>query len=362
MKKHYHWLDLLRFLAAFEVVLSHYRGVFFAEYSLLPAEQQNLFTSLFYSATRLSNESVLLFFVLSGFLVGGNSLQRILSNTVDVKSYLIDRLVRIILPLLASVVLVILIDLVTGQPIPFVSILGSLFSLQGIFTDNYTNSPLWSLSYEVWFYVLMACIMAVCRIKKLSVLLFSFLMLVVVGFVFTKLNPIHLVVWCIGAFAFLLPKSKSSVSKLKLLFYSGLFLVSFALLQITSGSRSVAFGSFLFLNRNLCLVFAALTSGLFIHNISQFVPKNKLALKIDSVGSRLSKFSYSLYLTHYPVIYLFCHYGFPEHNPFSLKSISFYVFAVLLCLLLAYLVYLLSEKHTDFVKRLLKEKVFTSKT
>ena len=44
---HYYWLDLIRFLAEFLVLSSHFRGAFFVEYGLLPAEQQNAFISFF---------------------------------------------------------------------------------------------------------------------------------------------------------------------------------------------------------------------------------------------------------------------------------------------------------------------------
>ncbi len=360
MKKHFHWLDLLRFLAAFEVVVSHYRGVFFSEYGLLPPEQQNFLNSIFYSVTRLSSESVLIFFVLSGYLVGGKSLKRILSNTVDVKSYFIDRFARIMLPLIASVVLVIIIDLITEEQIPWLHIAGSLFSLQGIFTNDYTNSPIWSLSYEVWFYVLMGCIMAISRIRRWTTLLFSFLLLIFVCFVFTKLNPVYLLVWFIGAFAFLLPKSNGSISKLKLFLYFGLFLFALVLLQLTSGSHSISFGNLSMVDKNIVIVFAALTTSLFIHSLTQFIPVNTFSIKMDYAGSKLSKFSYSLYLTHYPLMYLFCYYGLKEGDSLNMKSVSLYVCAVGFALLIGYLIYLASEKHTSVVKKLLKD--ITSKT
>ena len=54
-KVHYYWFDLLRFLAALVVVLSHFRGAFFVEYSLLPESQQNALVFVFYSLTRLGN-------------------------------------------------------------------------------------------------------------------------------------------------------------------------------------------------------------------------------------------------------------------------------------------------------------------
>ena len=36
-KVHYYWLDLVRFTAAFLVLICHFRGAFFVEYTLLPA-------------------------------------------------------------------------------------------------------------------------------------------------------------------------------------------------------------------------------------------------------------------------------------------------------------------------------------
>lgn len=72
-KTYYYWLDLVRFIAAFLVLICHFRGAFFQEYTLLLGQQQNIVTFIFYSITRLGAEAVLIFFVLSGFLVGGGN-------------------------------------------------------------------------------------------------------------------------------------------------------------------------------------------------------------------------------------------------------------------------------------------------
>lgn len=354
MKRHYYWLDLLRFIAAFEVLATHYRGAFFVEYGLLPASQQNLFTSIIFFFTRLGEESVLIFFVLSGFLVGGKSLEKILADKVDIKSYTIDRFVRIMLPLIASVILVIIIDLIIGNQIPYVDILGSIFSLQGIFTNSYSNAPLWSLSYEVWFYVLMGCVMVMCRGQKKKVLILSFFILAIVVLIFTtKLAPKYLLIWLLGAFAYFLPQSNKSTSKTKLLLLTGLLLIALVLTQISSASRSVSIG-FSFLNRDMMSVLLAFTTCIFIHNIIQSVPQNKLATKIDKTGTKLSNFSYSLYLTHYPLISLLSFCGFPKSTSLNFKSISLYILEIIIALLIGYLVYLMSEKHTFEVKNFLK--------
>lgn len=150
---HLYWLDLIRFLAAFAVMACHFRGAFFVEYSALTPEQQSPLIFSFYFITRLGFEAVLIFFVLSGLLVGGRAMQRIAAGTYKIKSYIIDRAVRIMLPLLASLILFLPIALYFHLPIKVVDWLGSLLSLQGVLTGC-AFETLWSLSYEVWFYIM----------------------------------------------------------------------------------------------------------------------------------------------------------------------------------------------------------------
>lgn len=102
---HYYWLDTLRFIAAFMVLFSHSRNDFFLPWGDLPPEQHGLLQFIFYTLGRLGHEAVVVFFVLSGFLVGGRGLERISDKTFHVKSYAIDRFARIYPPLLAAVVL-----------------------------------------------------------------------------------------------------------------------------------------------------------------------------------------------------------------------------------------------------------------
>ncbi|MDR0605993.1 MAG: acyltransferase family protein, partial [Bacteroidales bacterium] len=135
----------------------HIRGNAFVEYGLLPTEQQNILNFVFFSITRLGHEAVLAFFVLSGFLVGGKVIQRLKEGTFDVKSYTIDRSVRIFLPLICALLLIVVVNLIMGEPVNFLQLIGNLFSLQGIFVSSAT-APLWSLAYEVWFYVLIGCL------------------------------------------------------------------------------------------------------------------------------------------------------------------------------------------------------------
>jgi len=206
-KKHYYWIDLLRFLSALLVLLVHYRTNFFVEYGLLPDTQKNIFTQIFFFITRLGEEPVIVFFVLSGFLVGGKAIQRIVDNKAEPTPYFTDRFVRIILPLLASSLLVIAVDLITDAQIPFKDIAGSILSLQGIITSSAHNSPLWSLSYEMWFYILIGSLMLI-SVSKGKKLIFSYIIFTLSIYVFLKLQTLYLLILLMGTVSFLIASPK----------------------------------------------------------------------------------------------------------------------------------------------------------
>lgn len=96
---HLYWLDWLRFLAALMVVAAHARGGNWLEWGRLAEASQTKLVAVFFALTRAGTESVLVFFVLSGFLVGGKMIERLIDGTFDLRTYLIDRVSRIYTPL-----------------------------------------------------------------------------------------------------------------------------------------------------------------------------------------------------------------------------------------------------------------------
>lgn len=80
------------------MLISHSRNDYFLAYGDLPHEHQGIGAFLFYTFGRLGHEAVVVFFVLSGFLVGGRGFERISKGIFDVRSYAIDRFARIIPP------------------------------------------------------------------------------------------------------------------------------------------------------------------------------------------------------------------------------------------------------------------------
>jgi len=203
-KSHFYWLDALRFIAAFMVLLSHARNSFFPAFGDLPAEQQNIFSMAFTMFCRMGHEAVIVFFVLSGFLVGGRGFERIQDGSMNVSSYAIDRFARICPPLLAAILFYYITSLVIPEtPYSWSTAIGNLFSLQGICCKSLV-SPFWSLSYEVWFYIILGALAVLLKAKKDNKIILGLIVFVAVTSVFVLGLKMHyLLIWMMGAVAYL---------------------------------------------------------------------------------------------------------------------------------------------------------------
>jgi peptidoglycan/LPS O-acetylase OafA/YrhL len=352
VSKHYPWLDWVRFLAAFEVMLSHARGFFFVDYGSLIASDRTPPVAVFFALTRLGEESVLVFFVISGFLVGGRSIDRMISGQLRLEEYAVDRLVRIMLPLVPALLLTGLVQFVLTRSWDLGGFVGSLLSLQGIWFSPYGgNAPLWSLAYEVWFYIAIYAIGGIVTTRRFgfasAALICCFLM------AFTKLDVNYFFCWLMGAAAFFLrPKGcRTSI----LLAYSSLLAAAVALVEITTASRSVNLRfADLLPTHPVAQLWLASCASLTIRRIITFTPSSSLAFRLNRLGSRLAAFSYTLYLTHYPLLMLCQHLGMGKHSSMTPFSVSYFMIIVSFNVLVAFLIYSLFEKHTDKCKGYLK--------
>ncbi len=144
-------LEAVRGLAAFYVVLHH----------TLP---HVYFVAGFNVGTlvRFGQEAVILFFLLSGFVI--NYAHR-LGSDKSFKRYFQSRFYRIYIPLFFALIISYLsfsFNAGSWQNIDIKTLLGNIFMLQdwefarpNVIVDSYMdNGPLWSLSYEWWFYML----------------------------------------------------------------------------------------------------------------------------------------------------------------------------------------------------------------
>ena len=71
----------------------------------------------------------------------------------------------------------------------------------------------------------------------------------------------------------------------------------------------------------------------------------------------MASFSYTLYLTHRPILELIQYLGFKQADCISWISIGIYCISIICALVGAYIMYLLFEKNTGYVKRIINTKI-----
>jgi peptidoglycan/LPS O-acetylase OafA/YrhL len=160
-------LELLRGLAALAVCVGHVRAY------LLPPFRAGGYATWeqpLYFLTAHGDAAVWVFFVLSGYLVGGSVLRAHAAGTWAWPDYLWRRGVRLWMVLLPALAVTYLCDTWRGDspvatagamaaradfPHDGLTLLGNICFLQDLVVAPYgSNTALWSLAYEFWFYLL----------------------------------------------------------------------------------------------------------------------------------------------------------------------------------------------------------------
>lgn len=347
---HYQWLDLLRFLAAFAVVLSHARGMIFEKYGALDPGSQGIGTFLFYFIARIGHEGVVIFFVLSGYLVAGKALERMTQGTFVPVDYAIDRITRIWVPLIPAMVLTAFLSNHFPAEIPSAPVwAGNLFGLQTVLVPNFCeNAPLWSLAYEVWFYILAYALGR--QYARKSVDAMSLVLFLICALIFTKLSVHYLACWFIGALFYLKPHRFSG--RTNILISGLLVLASITALQLTSEGRFGFLAAWPEVRPGLELLLALSTASLCVSLVK--LPPTP----VSGWGVRLAAFSYTLYLVHYPLLCALVNHGWKRITVLNPVAYGWFSLIVLGCLIISWLMYLMFEKHTAFIRSKVKPVIF----
>jgi peptidoglycan/LPS O-acetylase OafA/YrhL len=185
MRQKLQFLDGLRGLAAMYVMIGHSRWLLWEGYTegyLKHPEQYTAFGKFFVyflSLFTFGHEAVLFFFVLSGLVIHLKYSAKLKSNSgyqFEFGQYVIKRVKRIYPPLIYAILVTTILD-VTGRHLGFSiyahltpnnsingivfgdmtlkTLAGNLFLVMDAITPVWgTNGPLWSLKYEWWFYML----------------------------------------------------------------------------------------------------------------------------------------------------------------------------------------------------------------
>ena len=286
-------LDILRSLAAFLVVINHLGEVLF-----LFDGDLDLFNLFAFQALYLGHHSVMILFVVSGFLIGRAAFQSVSRGGQRIFDYGIDRLTRIYVVLIPALIIgfvsdQILLNVYAGTEFDYVrerisvlSFLGNILGLQTIVVPTFgSNGPLWSLACELWYYFLFPAFLIALFGKSLRGRLIG-----LVGFL-AALSIVsgdilhYAIIWCLGVACWL--PNRALIPK-----WLGWSLLA---LFLASANNEILWANGWGFPH---IAGTALTVALIINS-----HRHDRAAKRDKHGAIskfFAKFTYSLYLYHYP--------------------------------------------------------------
>lgn len=344
-------LDHLRWTAAVAVLLQHARGFLMVEYYPTASAP----TKIFYFMTGFGHSAVIVFFVLSGYLVGGKALRIMTDGSTPERRnrFVVDRFARIFTVLWPALLLTALAALISPHTpvldrrdwagpgprvldhVDLVSWLGTAMMLnETVFATVGLNSPLWSLAYEWTYYVVAAgLLVAAARdwsVPGLMVVLYA-AGLIVLSIAFQPVILLLSFCWALGALATRLPSVVP-------------FWLSLPLLAAS-------------------LVFARLTDQTLLTELAVAAATGLLLATrgfmqwrmLPRLGGWLAGFSFSLYAVHIPVLLLAVSLMqrqglFLERQAAGVTAFAAVAFLVALGLTVAYLFSLVTERRTDRIR------------
>lgn len=200
----------------------------------------------------------------------------------DIIGYAKNRCERILPPLALMCFLVSVVFLGLDIPVPWGSVLGNLFSLQGICCKPLLG-PWWALSIEVWFYVWCGAALGAWRARG-WLRFFCAGILALMSFVFIRGSIWYLLIWLLGAATyFVLPRTKNIWRLL------GSFVACSALAVV--GSRVTV-------NYQLTDFYLGVGLCLIVREVVMWEPGGIISRAANKLGTWLSVPSYSAYLSH----------------------------------------------------------------
>jgi len=302
-----HFLNFSRALAALLVLFFHIRTTLVVPYDAL--DVHNWLARGTYIISTFGHDAVIIFFVLSGYLVGGAALRIDVTSSNGFQPYAIDRGVRIGPVLIAATAFSALLQYaapLSGCTDTAATVIGNALALQNFLVRPLCNNlPLWSISNEVVYYFVFPVMLAALSRAFSIWLIISLICVTLVGLLSLGLAPLddtNIVLdfpfWLIGAALWILPGISSRWRWLALSMLAAALL--FGRFEISKSH---------FWLRDLFL--AATFSFLLMTFRHQPMPQSGVRATVAghiANGSRwFADFSFSLYVTHYPLIKLYAY-------------------------------------------------------
>lgn len=362
-------LDHARWLAAFLVLLGHLRLHTIGSYDSDVAGAGSPLVRAFFFVTGLGHEAVIVFFVLSGVLVAGKFVGRPPFSLAEHADYLLDRLTRIWVVAVPALVFSVIVARVAQSTLgDFYSPLsehcapGALdLTLNVLFLHKAfapilcSNGPYWSIHNEVWYYGLLPA----------TLLIFTAPMLWLRG------AMLALVVVAVGALLLFDPWDEKNTLAYLPVWLAGAVVATGWRWRLPPGLALTLVLLALLIARGaeaLPLLINDYLIGLALLALLLAVKGGRLKAwwltpGLVRSGQRLAGFSYSLYLTHAPVIYLLTtllerRFGVAlPIRQVSAAALGLMLLEGTIALAVAWLFYLAFERHTGALRALIRARL-----
>lgn len=336
-------LDNSRWIAALAVCSAHLRNLLFPDFA-----GGTIATKIFYFFTLFGTQSVVVFFVSSGLLVGGTILRAVNKGHFDSSGYLIDRASRLYVVLIPAIVLTEGLRLAgltmtcAGPQGMTAVVINSLFLQNFIGSPLCNNHPLWSLSSEAFFYLIApALLLAIMRRSVWAIVLTGLLFLIALYFsTASYMTPLFgLILWLIGIAPWFV--------SVRLPAWLG-FLPFALFLGLSRAHHTV--------NQYVDALGLAITFSFFLCCAFQNRP-----VPMRGLAAFLAGFSYSLYLVHMPIAQAITAKLGHQLTPGAASSLGIYGGALALIIIAALLFGQLFENRTAAVRQWLRAGLLTPK-
>jgi peptidoglycan/LPS O-acetylase OafA/YrhL len=311
------FLDLSRWSCAWIVFLGHLRNPLFFGYESLSDLDRPFLVKGWYFVTGWFGEAVIVFFVLSGYLVGAVGCAKVSVGRFSPKEYAIARASRVFLPFIPAILLTVLLDSCGAvlyrdlgyythlHPLihekiatdPFESylttknVLMNLAMLQTIVSPPLgSNQPLWTISLEFWFYVVFGLGITSLRSDSRSRRWVGGAAAVLLAMALGQGFLINMGLWAIGVVVAFVSSSRVERPALALLVFV------FLLIVIRLRGSGSGHGELILVRNYLVAVsFAWLL-------LSMRRVRFGFLERLCGFNSFVAGFSYSLYLIHFPLM------------------------------------------------------------
>lgn len=357
-------IALCRGLAAIVVAAAHVRAQTFP--GLRTLDDPGIWYLGIAFFTGFAHQGVVVFFLVSGWLVGGSLLNKL--HVPDaIANYSIDRITRLWIVLIPAFIATLIfaassdwidvttLDRSTSNEYSISAFFGNLVGLQDIIVPRFGgNFALWSLAYEFWYYVLFPLILLAFIAKDLLAKIIAAVLAAIIVFNLSTVIMLYFSIWLLGTAFSRIQISLDQRSKFILLL---VFIATAVYFRLTGMNDSFTEETF-----PQDLMYSLLFLTLLASQQSQVNAGSRVINWLKVTGTFLSSFSFTLYVIHVPLLRWILDmnkslFGIDGLSPELPSHYAIYFAIVTALLLFSYLFYLAFEAHTYKVRAFLKASI-----